>query len=313
MKKLKHPGVTFLAFLCLGFSNFCTHPTNSRSKIEYEATTPCNESVKQMLKIPAAFKCEMIQWKLALQEDSKSFELTYEYGEPKQGTRGFSDDSKNMKLKGAWTKENGSYENNEAVIYRLEDDASKFSLSFLKPGENILHLLDNNKRLAIGNAAWSYTLNRIVPDKAVVSEPNPIKLYIKGDTAIAGTFEGRIPCNRAVREMNGISADGCNLVKCQLKLFRDTTTHTPANFILHTIYVGKGDTKYTTTGIWSSETGLSSNPSAVIYRLLPDSGKLKGSLLLLKADDNILFFLDENGSLLSGDNYVSYTLNRADE
>jgi len=44
--------------------------------------------------------------------------------------------------------------------------------------------------------------------------------------------------------------------------------------------------------------------------LEPDSGK-PHSLVLLKADNNILFFLDENMNHMVGDIYTSYTLNRS--
>ena len=56
--------------------------------------------------------------------------------------------------------------------------------------------------------------------------------------------------------------------------------------------------------------GTKTDPGAIVYQLEPDSGK-PHSLVLLKADNNILFFLDENMNHLVGDTYTSYTLNRA--
>ena len=68
-----------------------------------------------------------------------------------------------IELKGKWTIGKGTNESAEAVVYKLNAGNSPISLSFLKPDQNLLHLLDLDKRLMIGNGAWSYTLNRINP------------------------------------------------------------------------------------------------------------------------------------------------------
>jgi len=56
--------------------------------------------------------------------------------------------------------------------------------------------------------------------------------------------------------------------------------------------------------------GTVNDPSATIYRLEPDSTASNQPILLLKADDNILFFIDGDGRMMVGNNYASYTLNR---
>jgi len=53
-----------------------------------------------------------------------------------------------------------------------------------------------------------------------------------------------------------------------------------------------------------------SDPAAIIYQLEPGSGKSNASVLLLKADDNVLFILDKDTHFLVGNEYCSYTLNR---
>jgi len=47
-----------------------------------------------------------------------------------------------------------------AVVYRLYGDGRKKSVSLVQAGENILHFLNEDKTLRVGNAGWSYTLNR---------------------------------------------------------------------------------------------------------------------------------------------------------
>jgi hypothetical protein len=159
---------------------------------------------------------------------------------------------------------------------------------------------------------WSYTLNRVDPitikekkfDSAAVST-----VSLDSDSATVGVFIARTPCNSALREIQNISAEGCQIIKCQLTLYQDVKTHSPTTFHLYTIYVGKGDTKYSTRGKWSAKRGAYQNPSAIVYQLEPDSGKLENSLLLLKLDNNILVFLDSDRNPMVGNNYASYTLN----
>jgi hypothetical protein len=98
-------------------------------------------------------------------------------------------------------------------------------------------------------------------------------------------------------------------VKYQLTLYQDTVTHTPAGFRLNTVYVGFGDNNvYIVTGKWKLLQGTVADPEAMVYRLEPENSPMQ--LLLQKADENILFFLDNDTRLLTGNDYCSYTLNR---
>ena len=83
----------------------------------------------------------------------------------------------------------------------------------------------------------------------------------------------------AVKEQNG-----------DLPFTRTPKTHTPTTFQLLTVYVGKGDTRYTNTGKWVVTQGTKTDPEAVVYQLELDPDKPQESLAFLKADDNILFF-----------------------
>ena len=62
---------------------------------------------------------------------------------------------------------------------------------------------------------------------------------------------------------------------------------------------------------WTIVRGTKTNPEAVVYQLEPD--KPGGSLSCVKADDNILFFLDKERNLMVGNGDFSYTLNRSDK
>ena len=155
-----------------------------------------------------------------------------------------------------------------------------------------------------GTAAWSYTLNRSKPSNSqtkFTATVNSSSAVISKEDTI-GVFEGRTPCFDKLRAIHDIPANGCQLIKCQLKLLRN------GEFVLKTIYVGTGNSVYHSTGKWKlMQTG---DAATLIYQLTPDGGKA-GALLFLKADDNILFLLDDNGKLLVGNDYCSFTLNKA--
>ena len=233
---------------------------------------------------------------------------------PKQGTKGFEEGSKKIELKGKCSVEKGIPKNANRAVYVLHADVSGISLSFLQPDQNLLHLLNEDKSLVNGTGAWSYTLNRTDPVRSQPTTfiPNEISATLtvtNSDTV--GVFDGRTPCDKHFRALKDIPAAGCQIVKCRLILLRDKKTQGPGNFLLYTIYVGNGDNnRHITTGKWKLIKATADNTSAIIYRLEPDAPASNQPILLLKADDNILFFIDSDGRMMVGNSYASYTLNR---
>ena len=319
MKKASSCLAAIMFFLCSGITNSCSQTADPSARSFFDATTPCDETVKKILGIPIDFKCEMIRWGLTLYHDPKkntpvTFNLNCTYGLAKQGTRGFMEGAKTIELKGKCSTGKSIAGNTNAIIYNLTADSPGIVLSFLKPDENLLHLLNEDKQLVIGGAGWSYTLNRTNPVMSSQNKFVPVTMasqFINASSDTVGIFHGRTPCNAALQAIHDISPNGCQLVKCQLILLQDIKTHSPSAFILKTIYVGNGDNNiYSVTGKWKLMQGTLSDPAAIIYQLEPGSGKSNASLLLLKADDNILFLLDNDTHFLVGNEYCSYTLNR---
>ena len=62
------------------------------------------------------------------------------------------------------------------------------------------------------------------------------------------------------------------------------------------------------TGKWTIIRGIKGDPNAVVYQLEPDDPQ--SFLSFLKADENILLFLDKEQNPLVGNSHFSYTLNR---
>jgi hypothetical protein len=269
----------------------------------FEATTPCDEVSRSLLHIPSTDKCAMMKWTLTLLTPT-TYELIYTYGMDKAGTRGFSERAITKKQSGKWTK--SKYKNTE--IYTLTADNCP-SLSFLKLNENVLHLLDANKNLMVGNGAWSYTLNRINPAKLSSNEINSKKVE---ETFFTDSivFEGRLPCYGPLLALNGKDSAGCDLIKCRIIFFCNNNLHPQSSLKFYSILVGAGGTRYLATGKWTIMRGIKTDPNSTLYQLQFNTEKPQQNLVLLKGDDNILFLLDNEMNCMAGNDYCSYTLNR---
>lgn len=302
MRKLKRFLAVSLITICLAL-NSCSQSKNSTAIVSFVATTPCDDISKSLLHIPSADKAEMMKWNLTILTPT-TYKLAYTYGMAKQGTRGFSEGAITKEQTGKWSKS----KDKNTEIYTLVADNSP-SLSFLKLNDNVLHLLDANKNLMVGNGAWSYTLNRINP---VQLSPNETRSQKVEETILTDSmiFEGRMPCYAPLLALSGKSTAGCNLVKCRLIFYGDTNSNAPSFLKFYSIHVGTGGTRYLSTGKWTASHGTKVDPNAILYQLQFASEESREHLTFLKGDDNILFLLDPGMNCMAGNDYCSYTLNR---
>ena len=282
----------------------------------FVGTSPCDAVSRAALKIPATANCEVINWHLTLFEDAKTltpttFELNCVYGLPEQGTLGLSKGGTNVGWKGKWKIVPGA----DGTVYELDLGVPTGAVSFLKVDHNLLHLMDQNKRLAIGNAGWSYTLNRKgnlgrnIKQAAGTSQlqfasPATYASQITTDSSVLGRFVGRSPCQDVASELSKAVTPDCIKAKWDLTLYQDPNTLAPTTYKLN----GTFFRERVREGAWSIVRGTKTSMNAVVYQLDPD--KPQGSLFLLKADSNILFFLDRDRNFLVGNSNFSYTLNR---
>src|SRR5262245_48098437 len=91
-------GIILLCCFAATTANFSleSRPGTQSIFAVYEATTPCDESLGNMMGMVPGFKCEMVKWNLTLygksnMETPATFDLTCTYGSSKQGTRGFAE------------------------------------------------------------------------------------------------------------------------------------------------------------------------------------------------------------------------------
>lgn len=138
----------------------------------------------------------------------------------------------------------------------------------------------------------------------------------KGPT-VFGVFEGRSPCYAVAKQLKIATDADFPKLKWHLALYRDSVTFQPTTYALS--FVGGGDIiqqkggsyRYKLIeGKWSIIKGTPSNPDAEVFRL--EMGKHGDYFYFLKADENILFILDEKKAFRVGNANFSYTLNRVE-
>lgn len=212
-----------------------------------------------------------------------------------------------MKKEGSWRMGKGIKSNPEAVVYELNGAVSLF-----KVDPDILHVLNRDRSLMIGTGGWSYTLNRDEmsekPGDISQVEASPSESYtispVGTGPAVFGVFEGRSPCQGIARELKiGVNA-GCIKVKWRVTLYRNPKTLDPTTYKLEDSFHRRAARE----GTWKIIPGTETDPNAIIYELAPT--KTEAALLLLKGDDNVLFFLNQNRKPMVGHAEFSYTVNR---
>jgi hypothetical protein len=155
----------FLVFFNMGI--LCAQQNAGEASVwgHFIASTPCSIGTRPLPGIPMNQDCELMQWDLKLFEDRlkktpSEFVLHYSFGMPLNNTHGMIGGGTSRELKGSWIVIQGNPSNRRAIIFRLVDSATGNIISLLKLNDDLLHLLDSEGHLMIGNAAWSYTLNK---------------------------------------------------------------------------------------------------------------------------------------------------------
>lgn len=279
-----------------------------KAALVFEGTSPGVTAERAFLKIPLNERCDFIKWKLTLVQEAATkapttFTLQREYG--------FYVDNRTDKSMGQVTIE-GKWEvvkvpNLKAgsVVYRLHSNSS--SISLLRLDDNLLHLLNSDQGLMIGNGGQSFTLSRtsnVIPPMSIYQALQVSTSLTSGIQDTLLSFVGRSPC-AAIAKESGLPVDpACFKLKWSLLLYQDPVTFKPTTYRLNRVI----NRRNIIEGSWTIVKGTAADPNALVYLL--DPGKPGYTLYLMKGDDNVLFFLDKQRNLLVGDSLFSYTLNR---
>ncbi len=257
----------------------------------YRATTPCDAITRPVPAMAPGAQCEMATWTLNLRGDGR-YALDAAYGMSEPNTLGMRHGGTSVSLAGTWSSEQD--------LITLATGNPGVAVRLLQVGSDLLHLVGADGRLLVGNAAWSYTLNRAGEagrHAAVVASTYDEPGGIRG-----GVFEGRTPCTAEVKAFTADLVPGCSRLKWRLTL-RQSAGGQPAGYVSGV--VGRPDA---TKGEWRIRRDLAGFPGAVVYEIRP-SGSRQWLALLLVGGKN-LFMLGPDRQLLVGDENWSYTLSR---
>jgi len=284
----------------------------------FEGITPCSALTRPLPQIPADTDCEQMIWKLIFYQDPQTgapttYSLKSAYGLPKQNTNDLVGGGTPIEMDGKWTITTGTRTDPDAVVYQINPDDPQTTASFLKVSDKLLHVLNSEKSLLVGNGGWSYTLNRMEdqnpapvegsPDSSADPPNRPPLPPVPVGSSVFGAFEGRVPCHEVVVEvMKTTPVPGCLKIKWRITLYQDATG-APSR------YLSMGTSTFR-EGSWTILRGLDRDPEAVIYQLQLDNGQEPVSFL--QVDENNLYLMDRDMNLLVGNQLFSYTLSRVD-
>ena len=167
--------ITFISLITMTGCNGLPDQSNSfkDSVVVFAGTTPCGNVIRPLHKIGPEpdcqlkdCKCFVVEWELTLYMDATTkeptrYKLTGINRHTVKETNMYSEPGIKTEAEGRWAIVRGTKTNPDAVFYQLNPDKPGMDLSFLKLNGNLLHIVDQNKKLMIGNEFHSYTLNRV--------------------------------------------------------------------------------------------------------------------------------------------------------
>ena len=281
---------------------------------QFVGSSPCGPAIRRLLDVSADAKVDLLEWKLVLFEGPTgapaNYELQCKYGTATAGAAGLlGADALTVTRSGRWTTAMGTKSDSKAVVYELQG-----AFALLRVGYGVLHILNPDRSLMVGDGGRSYTLNET--DAAEPPGNHAIALArtsgsdsyqitpLSTGPAVFGVFEGRTPYRGIVRELNRSDDPGGIKAKWRVTLYQDPDTHTPATYKVE----GTLHHQPAREGKWTIVRGAATDPSATVYRLGPTA--TEPAIFLLKGDDNVLFFLNREREPLVGHAEFSYTLDR---
>ena len=265
---------------------------------QFVGTMPCGEAVRAFV---GGEPCQSVIWRLDLgvtERGEPGWSLIAAYGANSAASVGAMPDG--LHLSGKLEK--------SGTTYRLISNTGR-SISFRQVSGTLIHLLDEQNRLMPGTSGWSYTLSRA----DVTDDPGRPEQVFGGSYTLSpretgntlfGIFGGRTPCTSLVHALHIALTDGCQRLKWRVTLLQNASTREPTRYKI------EGSLHHTAReGAWRIVRGTAADADAVVYQL--EGTATEGPMLLWKADDNVLFLLDERKQPLVGTVDFSYTLNRA--
>jgi hypothetical protein len=276
-------------------------------------TTPCSDAALAFVGgMPAGVPCRAITWELTLgaADAANRWSLRVVYAIPAPTIPGANVDGPTVTKQGTLTRSTVQRLGSASTLFRLTGEAGS-SITFAQLGADLVNLAGDDGSLVPGNSAASYTLtraDRVEPPAVEIARASEGSYTVppkETGSHVFATFIGRSPCAGLARELKLAGAEGCVRLKWRVQLLKDPATNQPTTYI-----AGNSLTRDRTwTGTWRIVRGTPEFPDATIYQL--DADASHGPILLLRADDNLVLFLDQQRQPLPGTAAFSYTLTRS--
>jgi hypothetical protein len=134
------------------------------TKEVFVGATPCGQLIRPLLKVGPATDCAFVNWELTLQRDPATqqpatYKLVASTCHVLPDNNASSPDTQSEST-GQWRIVKGTGDYAHTMIYELMPVKAGPILRFVKLGNSLLHLLDEQGRYMRGNPLQSYTLNR---------------------------------------------------------------------------------------------------------------------------------------------------------
>ena len=278
----------------------------------FVGSTPCGDSIRALLGVPRDVKADLIEWELTLNDPGNAgapstYDLRYRVGMTLPNQPGLGSAASRLERRGTWRTGTGIRSQPAATVVELDG-----AVALVKVSDTILHVLEPDRTLMVGDGGWSYTLSR--RDAAERAVDAALAAADSGDgprttsratgPSVFGIFDGRTPCQGIARELRIPARPGCWKAKWRVTLFHDPKTHEPTTYRLEGTLYGRRPRE----GSWRIVKGIPAHSDAEVYELAAGNGEAPA--LLLKGDDRVLFFLDRERRPLTGNAGNAYTLDR---
>jgi hypothetical protein len=126
--------------------------TGGETVAVFEGRSPCHE-ISRELNLPQHPGCTKVKWRVTLRRNpATAAPSTYTV----EGTL-----FRAAAREGKWSIIRGAAGDQKATVYRLEAVGSNAPLLLMKGDDNVFFFLDQRRRLLVGHADFSYTLNRV--------------------------------------------------------------------------------------------------------------------------------------------------------
>src|SRR4249919_812246 len=131
-----------MKFIILLFSGLFILCLN-QNKTSFTGSTPAEKNIRVFLGIPLSDSVDFIRWKLTISDHH--YEMDCQYGIGKPNSNGFIHNGERKTFGGNFRKEGNIY-------YFLKE---KKVLKALEFNSDLLHFVDEQNNLLVGNGGWS--------------------------------------------------------------------------------------------------------------------------------------------------------------